>query len=356
MLSTLTHRRSRLFATAAAQPGRRQLLPYGAVLLLLWPVAGLCAAQDAAQETAAAAAEFPAYAPARELAGDLELTVSGVTQPVAERLTEALRERQPDLNVELHVNARTGMESWWQQNVAPRAALLTQPMTNLDRAAFEATVGYPPTRLRVGSNALAVIVNPLNPVAQRGLTLAELDAMFSATGLRAHAGLHKWGQLGLGDEWTQRSIVPIAQTVTSALSQHFREQVMREGDFRPAIVRLEGSAAVVRRVGRDPAAIGYVAFSQIDDTVSVVGLTSSEADDRLMRPQPSMAETTYPLRYPLFLYVRHQPGSRVDPRIEALLRFIYSREGRQALAGADYSAVSADIAATDLRQLDLELR
>jgi phosphate transport system substrate-binding protein len=56
-----------------------------------------------------------------------------------------------------------------------------------------------------------VMVDKDNPI--KGLSLAQLDAIYSTTRYRGHADIKTWGDLGLGGEWASRPIHKSARDV-----------------------------------------------------------------------------------------------------------------------------------------------
>src|SRR5690606_22150894 len=72
---------------------------------------------------------------------------------------------------------------------------------------FEAAHGYPPVGLATSIDMLAVYVHKDNPIAQQGLTLQQVDAIFSKTRKGgANRDIRTWGDLGLTGEWANKPI------------------------------------------------------------------------------------------------------------------------------------------------------
>src|SRR5262249_30574986 len=70
---------------------------------------------------------------------------------------------------------------------------------------FEKKFGYPPTRVRVAIDALAIYVNKDNPLAH--ITLAQADAVFSKSRQCGGAkDITTWGALGLSGDWAAKPI------------------------------------------------------------------------------------------------------------------------------------------------------
>ena len=67
---------------------------------------------------------------------------------------------------------------------------------------FEKKFGYPPTKVRVAIDALAVYVNKDNPLEK--LSMAQVDAIFSKTrSCGGTADIGTWGALGLEGTWAK---------------------------------------------------------------------------------------------------------------------------------------------------------
>ena len=72
---------------------------------------------------------------------------------------------------------------------------------------FEEEWGYKATYMRAAIDMLAVYVHKDNPIAKKGLTLQQLDAIFSKTRKGKHAtDIKTWGDVGLTGEWANRPI------------------------------------------------------------------------------------------------------------------------------------------------------
>ena len=72
-------------------------------------------------------------------------------------------------------------------------------MTDDEVAAFANKYDYKPIFYRIALDALAIYVNKNNPI--RGMTLQQVDGIFSSTLKRGGPSLETWGSLGLSGEW-----------------------------------------------------------------------------------------------------------------------------------------------------------
>ncbi|MGC1952846.1 MAG: hypothetical protein WA970_09815, partial [Gammaproteobacteria bacterium] len=134
-------------------------------------------APTSASETSSA---WPSYQPAEKaVAGDFNLAFEIETEPLAESLLDDFREYYPQLNGRAYNVQLNAARKWWE--VPDAVGLFKLQMTDGERAAFERQQGHPLTMLPVAMSGVAIVVHPDNPIVKRGLTLAELDAIFSET-------------------------------------------------------------------------------------------------------------------------------------------------------------------------------
>jgi phosphate transport system substrate-binding protein len=124
---------------------------------------------------------------------------------------------------------------------------MSRPLKRAEILEFQSEFGYEPIQLCVAIDALAVYAHPSNPIVQRGLTLAELDAVFSSTRKRGYPNdLLRWGQLlGDGERWSEAPIRAYGRTAVSGTYSVFQEAVLRGGTYRRTNHDLVGSAEVV---------------------------------------------------------------------------------------------------------------
>src|SRR4030095_12213710 len=103
------------------------------------------------------------------------------------------------------------------------------PMSREMKAAqidkFEKKYGYKPTEIKVAIDALAVFVHKDNPV--KGLTLAQLDSIFSGTFKRGGKPITTWGEAGLSGSWAPRPISLYGRNSASGTYGFFKEHVLR---------------------------------------------------------------------------------------------------------------------------------
>jgi phosphate transport system substrate-binding protein len=192
---------------------------------------------------------------------------------------------------------------------------------------FEAKFGYKPTAFPVAVDALAVYVNKDNQV--RGLTLEQVDAMFSKTRRRAAAkNIVKWGQVGLNGDWAAAPISLYGRNSASGTYGFFKKKALKNGDYKDEVKEQPGSASVVQGVTEDRYGVGYSGIGYATSGVRLVPL-AKKADAQFVEPTIENARSgRYPLWRYLYVYVNQAPGKPLPPLIEEFLKYIYSRQGQ----------------------------
>jgi phosphate transport system substrate-binding protein len=212
---------------------------------------------------------------------------------------------------------------------------------------FQARYGYPPLRIRVcggsfdsndGGQAVAIYVNRGNPIG--GLTLAQIDAIFSITRKRGLSDISNWGQLGLTGDWAARPITLYGSKVPSQSANGLRDPVLLHGDFKPTIrERAQASdgetlAQIVAAVAADPGAIAFANFGRPDPRVRAVPLAESPAAPFVPGNQDTVRDRTYPLARFGYFYINRRPGQPLPPALREFLHLVLSAEG-QAVVPTD---------------------
>lgn len=283
------------------------------------------------------AQQLPSYEKESIVLSNIELAVTDETLLVGERLKNELHQ-QAGISIRLHSIDVTATEPWWLQEPTVNAAFLLQPMTRTERDAFIEARGFEPTTFPVARDAIAIIVHPSNPLAEKAVDAMALDAIFSASPSRSTGAITTWGELGASGEWKQRRVEAIARK-GGTMTEQFREQVMDRVSFRTDIEWLRSTNNVIKQVAHNPAAIGIIARSELSPQVAAVeiqGWEESSAAAADQRPGPGELWLT--------LYHAHEPGREPAKAMKALLKYIYSEQGQRLLQRMGYEPVDPDTA------------
>jgi phosphate transport system substrate-binding protein len=108
--------------------------------------------------------------------------------------------------------------------------LLSTLRQNPEIDAFEKRYGYKPTHLRVALDALAVFVHKDNPI--RGLTLQQVDGIFSKTQRCKGADAKIWGDVGGSGTWARAPISLYGRNAASGTYGFFKEYALATATTR----------------------------------------------------------------------------------------------------------------------------
>ena len=293
---------------------------------------------------------LPAYRPAPGVSGNLISIGSDTLNNLMTLWAEGFRSFYPNVSIQIQ-GAGSGTAPPALVQGTAQFGPMSRPMRGTESQEFERRFGYPPTPIRGAIDALAVFVHRDNPI--QCLSLQQVDAIFSSTRRGgAQAPINTWGQLGLTGEWANRPIALYGRNSASGTYGYFKDVALFGGDFRPEVREQPGSATVIQGVATDVGAIGYSGIGYATADVRAVPIRGQ--DGNCYSPTPEHAGSgDYPIARFLYVYVNRNPNQPLDPLRAEFIRFVYSREGQQAVVRAGYIPVLRSLAEEDLRVFGL---
>jgi phosphate transport system substrate-binding protein len=227
---------------------------------------------------------------------------------------------------------------------------MSRMMKSSEIDAFEAKFGYPPTPYPVAVDALALFVNKDNPI--KGLTLPEVDAMFSKSRRQGHAvDTIKWGQLGLAGDWATAPVSLYGRNSASGTYGFFKDHALKNGDFKDQVKEQPGSASVVQGISEDRYGVGYSGIGYTTSGVRMVPLAPKAGQSYIEPTQANTKNGSYPLWRHLYIYVNQTPGKPLSPIVKEFLTYVYSREGQSDVLRDGYFPIDAVLAEKQLAKI-----
>src|SRR6266487_4423637 len=226
---------------------------------------------------------------------------------------------------------------------------MSREMKATESDAFEKKYGYKPTEIRVAIDSLGVFVHKDNPI--KGLTLDQLDSIFSSTNKRGGKPINTWGELGLTGEWANRPISLYGRNSASGTYGFFKEHVLRNGDYRSTVKEQPGSAAVVQGVTVDRYGAGYSGIGYATAGVRAVPLSEKDGGKCVEATADNSYSGAYPMARFLFVYINKAPGKALDPLTREFVKVIVSREGQEGVIKDGYFPIPASIAKEELAKI-----
>ena len=231
---------------------------------------------------------------------------------------------------------------------------MSRAMKDEELDAFEKKFGYKPTELTVALDCLAVFVNKDNPI--RGLTMPQVDCIFSSTRNSGFADVKVWGQAGpdmaKNDEWKNIPISLYGRNSVSGTYGFFKKVALLKGDFKDTVKEQPGSAAVINGVASDKGGVGYSGIGYKTADVRALPLVK-DGDSDLAEPTFINAiNGSYPLGRALYIYVNKKPNEPLQPLTAEFIKFVLSKQGQEVVVADGFGALPAKIAADEEKKVE----
>lgn len=196
----------------------------------------------------------------------------------------------------------------------------SRPMKEEERKQAEDN-GIEPVEFVIARDAIAVIVNPENPVSE--LTLPQLSAIYSGQ-------ITNWREVG-GEDWP---IVLLSRETNSGTHVYFLEHVLRLGKsdnktlFSPDTLLMPSSEGISAEIRQNPNAIGYDGLGYVTADMKTIAVAADEGGPYVLPAIKTVNDKTYPIARDLYMYTRGQPAGSV----KAYLDWILSPEAQKIVA------------------------
>jgi phosphate transport system substrate-binding protein len=275
--------------------------------------------------------KIAAYQTAPGIAGNLNSIGSDTLNNVMTYWAEAFQGLYPNVVIQIEGKGSTTAPPALIEGTAQLGPMSRQMKpTELD--AFEKKFGYKPTEIKVAIDALAVFVHKDNPI--KGLTLTQIDSIFSSTLKRGGKNAATWGDLGLAD-WAGKPVSLFGRNSASGTYGYFKEHALSKGDYKSTVKEQPGSSAVVQGVASDIAAIGYSGIGYVTSSVHALPL-ADKGGDFVEPTYENCLNGKYPLSRYLYVYVNKKPGQPLDPLVNAFVTFILAKQGQEIVVKDGY--------------------
>ena len=178
--------------------------------------------------------------------------------------------------------------------------------------------GVDPVEFVIARDAIAVIVNPENPVNQ--LTLQQISDIYSGK-------INNWNEVGGED----RPIVRLSRETNSGTHVYFLETVLRLGEkenktlFSTNTLLLPSSEGIISEVRQNPNAIGYDGLGYVPHDLKMIAIAKETSGEYILPSVETVNNATYPIARDLYMYTAGEPTGTVATYLE----WIFSDEAQQ---------------------------
>ncbi len=152
-----------------------------------------------------------------------------------------------------------------------------------------AEAGLQAREVIVAYDALAVVVNPSNPVTQ--LTREQLEDIFRGK-------ITNWKEVGGED----RKIVVYSRETSSGTYEFFKESVLDNKNYMSSILSMPATGAIIQSVKQTKGAIGYIGLAYLNRYVKPLAVSYDGGEHYAVPSVETAADGSYPIVRPLYYY------------------------------------------------------
>jgi phosphate transport system substrate-binding protein len=169
--------------------------------------------------------------------------------------------------------------------------------------------GITPVEHPVARDAIAIVVNPANPV--RELTLQQLSDIYVGR-------IRNWREVG-GDT---RPIVLLSRESNSGTYVYFLENVVRLGNakntllFSPDTLLMPSSEGISAEVRQNPNAIGYDGLGYVTSDQKVLAVAKARDSPYVLPGVDTVNDGSYPISRPLYMYTAGEPTGHIKDYLD----------------------------------------
>ncbi|MGB8169173.1 MAG: phosphate ABC transporter substrate-binding protein [Chthoniobacteraceae bacterium] len=299
----------------------------------------------ASAEVVTVEAGIKPYAKTSGVTGNLNSIGSDTLNNLMTLWAEGFKAQYPNVNIQIEGKGSA---------TAPPALIegtsqlgpMSREMKATELDAFEKKFGYKPTAYKVAIDSLAVFVHKDNPV--KGLSLQQIDGMFSSTLKRGGKAIEKWGDLGLTGEWATKPLSLYGRNSASGTYGYFKEHALEKGDYKTTVKEQPGSSAVVQGVASDLGGVGYSGIGY--KTSGVRAVPVSEKGEKFVEPTyANCLSGDYPIARFLYVYVNKKPGAPLDKLVGEFIKFVESKQGQEVVVKDGYFPLTKSIIDDDVK-------
>jgi len=285
--------------------------------------------------------KLPNYEVTSGVSGNLNSVGSDTLNNLMTFWAEGFKAKYPNVNIQIEGKGSSTAPTALASGAA-QLGPMSREMRTSEIATFQGRFGHKPTKIAVAIDALAVFVHKDNPI--KGLTVAQVDSIFSSTRKRGGQDISTWGEAGVKGDLAGKTISIFGRNSASGTYGFFKDKALKNGDYKGSVKEQPGSSSVVQGISADINAIGYSGIGY--KTSGVVALPISEKDGSpFVEPSyENCLNGTYPFARYLYVYVNKAPNKDMDKLTSEFITFILSKQGQEITIKDGYYPLPASAA------------
>ena len=232
--------------------------------------------------------------------------------PLTQELAEQYLKKEPDAEV-IVTGGGSGVGIAALPENTTDIAMASRRIKFSEKMKF-AELGLDAEEVVVAYDALAVVVNPSNPVGR--LTREQLEAIFRGK-------ITNWKDVGGED----RKIVVYSRETSSGTYEFFKESVLENKNYMSSILSMPATGAIIQSVRQTKGAIGYIGLAYLNPYVKPLAVSYDGGAHYAVPSVETAADGSYPIVRPLYYYY----DSRKEDRVSPFISYVLSPEGQESV-------------------------
>lgn len=251
---------------------------------------------------------------------EIILTGSTTVLPVAARWAEVFMKVNPDISVSVFGGGSgVGIAALTERATDIAMASRFMRMREFEAAA---AAGVMPVAHEIAIDGLSIVVHPDNPITQ--LTIEQVKAIYTGE-------ITNWRELG----GPNMRIVAFSRDTASGTFGFFEDEVLDDALMDPGVLFKVSNAAIAGAVAATRGGIGYVGIGFVGPGVAAVAVAAREGDPFVYPTLETIADGTYVLSRPLFLFTDGWP----EGALLAFIRFAQSPAGQELVLKEGFGSI-----------------
>jgi len=310
---------------------------------------GLAISLAFSANSAAVDSNLTSYKKTQGISGNLSSVGSDTLANMMTFWAEEFKRNYPNVNIQIQAAGSSTAPPALTQSTS-QFGPMSRKMKSKEIEAFEKRFGYKPTAIRVAIDALAVFAHKDNPI--KGLTMKQVDSIFSITHKCGGKTIARWGDLNLTGDWARKDIQLYGRNSVSGTYGYFKKKALCKGDFNTSVNEQPGSASVVQSVASSINALGYSGIGYKTSSVKAVPL-AKRGTNYVAATKANALNGSYPLSRFLYVYVNKHPNKPLAKMDAEFVKMILSKTGQKIVEKDGYIPLSARVAAKEMTKLGL---
>ena len=232
--------------------------------------------------------------------------------PLTQELAEQYLKKEPDAEV-IVTGGGSGVGIAALPENTTDIAMASRQIKFSEKMKF-AELGLDAEEVVVAYDALAVVVNPSNPVER--LTREQLEAIFRGK-------ITNWKDVGGED----RKIVVYSRETSSGTYEFFKESVLENKNYMSSILSMPATGAIIQSVRQTKGAIGYIGLAYLNPYVKPLAVSYDGGAHYAVPSVETAADGSYPIVRPLYYYY----DSRKEAQVSPFISYVLSPEGQESV-------------------------